>query len=398
MTRFHSAITLIGILMTLCAPFGERLFASGNIGTSGAQFLEIGVGSRPLGMGEAFTAAANDINALYYNPAGLGTLKYPMLSLMHQELILDSRFENISAAFPVYKGFMGLSSSVFWVEPFDKIDIDGNEVGKVEFYNACATVGYGLSLGFMEVGGSLKYIYQRIDVFTFHSAAVDIGILKRLYMYSPFDAPVRNFAVGLSVLNLGTKAKDDDLPRMMRLGASYHLTKWFGLYVDLIQNIMDSSDLYDFTYGFSESFRINTGVELTFFDILSLRGGYRFNDAGTYSFGLGFNYAIKGISFAIDTSYSDTGIFGPVYSFSVSFKLIPHVITVEDREKAEIHYRRGIKYYIANEIDAAIEEFNQCKKYDPYHKNVREKIDDLERLKKLQKENEELEQELRKTE
>jgi hypothetical protein len=31
-----------------------------------------------------------------------------------------------------------------------------------------------------------------------HAAAVDIGILKRLYMFSPFDAPIRNLTLGMS--------------------------------------------------------------------------------------------------------------------------------------------------------------------------------------------------------
>jgi len=366
--------------------------AAGSVGTSGADFLEIGVGSRPLGMGEAFTAGTDDINSIYYNPAGLGTIRYPVLSIMHQELILDSRFENISAAFPLFYGFMGVSNSVFWVPPFDKIDVDGNKTGTVNFYNACFTLAYGQSLGFMEVGGSVKYIHQKIDTLTLHSAAVDFGVMKRLYMYSPFDAPIRNFVLGMSLQNIGTKAKDDELPRLMRMGASYYPTRWLGLNLDLMQYFIDTSDLYDFTYGFEESLRANLGMELSYFNIIALRAGYRFNDSGTYSLGMGFNYAVKDVGFSIDASYSDTGIFGPVYSFSISFKLIPKVITVEDQLKAEAHYQKAIKYYIANDIDSALDEFRTCRDYNPYHKNVKKKIKDLEYLKELKRQNEELDQ------
>ncbi len=367
-------------------------FAAGSAGTSGADFLEIGVGSRPLGMGEAFTAATDDVNSIYYNPAGLGTMRYPVLSIMHQELILDSRFENISAAFPIYYGFMGVSNSVFWVPPFDKIDVDGNKTGTVNFYNACFTLAYGQSLGFMEVGASIKYIHQKIDTLTLHSAAVDIGVLKRLYMYSPFDAPIRNFVLGVSLQNIGTKAKDDELPRLMRMGASYYLTRWFGINLDLMQYFIDPSDLYDFTYGFEEGLRANLGMELSYFNIIALRAGYRFNDSGKYSLGMGFNYAVKDVGFSVDASYSDTGVFGPVYSFSVSFKLIPKVITVEDQLKAEAHYQKAIKYYIANDIDSSLDEFRTSRDYNPYHKNVKQKIKDLEYLKELKRKNEELDQ------
>lgn len=380
------------IIFFACISAGT-VYGAGSAGTSGADFLEIGVGSRPLGMGEAFTAATDDINAIYYNPAGLGTLKYPELSLMHQELILDSRFENISFAMPVYHGFFGFSTSVFWVPPFDRIDIDGNTTGKVYFYNTSFTTAYGQSLGFMEIGGSIKYIYQKIDTLSVHSAAIDFGILKRLYMYSPFDAPIRNFSLGMSVQNIGTKAKNDSLPRMLRFGTSYSPTKWLGINVDAMQYMIDATDLYDFTYGFDESLRINAGAEFNYYNILSFRGGYRFNDSGKYSFGLGFNYAIKNVGFTIDTSYMDSGIFGPVYSFTVTFRLIPKVITVEDQLKAEVYYQRAIKYYIANDIDAAIEAFKTCMEYNPYHKNVSQKIKDLEYLRELKKKNEEFEQE-----
>ena len=164
--------------------FNSHAAADGTAGTSGADFLEIGTGSRPLGMGEAFTAAVEDVHTLYYNPAGVATLKYPVLSVMHQELIMDSRFENISFAMPFYSGFLAGSNSTFWVPSFDKIDVDGNKSGTVQFYNTCTTVGYGQSFDYLEVGASMKYIYQRIDTLKIHSAAADLGILKRMYMFS----------------------------------------------------------------------------------------------------------------------------------------------------------------------------------------------------------------------
>lgn len=385
-------ITLLYIFLILftLGIFKIYLYADGTTGTSGATFLEIGTGSRPLGMGEAFTAATEDVHSLYYNPAGIATLKYPVLSLMHQELIMDSRYENISFAFPLYNGFLAGSNSTFWVPPFDKIDENGNETGTVQYYNTCTTLGYGQSLGFIEIGASAKYIYQRIDTLKLHSAAADLGILKRMYMFSPFEAPIRNFAIGLAIQNLGTNAKKDPLPRLLRLGLSYYLTDWLNFNIDFIENAIDSSDLVDFTSGFNESFRINTGIEIMYKEIIYLRAGYRFNDAGTYSFGTGFNYAIGNVSFILDASYSDSGPFGGNYSFNITFKLIPKVITKEDERKSEEHYKRGIKLYIADDIDSAIQEFKSAKDFDPYHKNVKQKIKDLEELKELKKEHEEL--------
>lgn len=49
------------------------------------EFLSTGVGARPLGMGGAFVALADDGTAGYWNPAGLSSLKYSQIGIMHAE-------------------------------------------------------------------------------------------------------------------------------------------------------------------------------------------------------------------------------------------------------------------------------------------------------------------------
>ncbi len=375
---------------------GSASYASGTIGVSGADFLEIPVGSRANAMGNAYTAAIGDPHILYFNPAGLASLKYPMLSIQHQELILDSRLDNITFAYPIFDGFLGVSHSIFWVPPFEKIDIDGNVVGDITFLNGVFTAGYGYDFQFLYTGATMKYVYQVIDGMQTHSVAFDVGVMKGFYMYSPFDAPVRNFFIGLSFLNLGSNAGGNPLPRQMRFGLSYKLTHWFSFNVDFIESLIDGSDFYDFIYGFDEGFRVNLGAEVTYLDMISLRAGWRLNDGGMFSVGIGFNYAIKNVSFIIDTAYSDSGIFGPNYSINLSFKLIPKVITYEDRIEATKHYRTGLKYYVANDVESALKEFKVTKDYNPYYKNIDRKINDLQEIKKLMEENKRLDEELEK--
>jgi hypothetical protein len=387
----NKILIISALFIAVLIPQAKKALAVGSAGTSGAEFLLLGIGSRPIAMGEAFTAMGDDINSIYFNPSGLATMKMPVLSLMHQELRLDSRFENISAAFPLFQGFAGVSSSVYWVEPFNKYDIDGNKSGSVYFLSASGVFAYGQSIGFMEVGGSVKYIYQRIDTLNVNSAAIDLGIMKRLYMYSPFDAPAKNFSFGLAVQNIGTAAKDDPLPRTIRIGSSYYLTRFLCFNIDMIESFIHSSDLYDFTYGFDESFRINAGLELNYLNIIFLRGGYRFNDSGTYSFGLGFNYQVQNVSCNVDAAYSDSGALGASYSFTVSFKLLLKVITVEDMKKAEKFYQEGIRSYVNDDIDTALDNFEKCRDYNRYYKNIDQKIKEIKELKRLRKENEDKE-------
>jgi len=49
------------------------------------EFLALGVGARPLGMGGAFVAIANDLTAGYWNPAGLVQTRGRGVAIMHSE-------------------------------------------------------------------------------------------------------------------------------------------------------------------------------------------------------------------------------------------------------------------------------------------------------------------------
>ena len=62
----------IPLILIPLLSFGITLFQPG---TAGFQFLKLGVGARPVAMGSAYTAVADDANALFWNPAGLGITK-----------------------------------------------------------------------------------------------------------------------------------------------------------------------------------------------------------------------------------------------------------------------------------------------------------------------------------
>ena len=55
--------------------FSLDIKAGTGVGTAGAQFLKIGPGARVDGIGSAFCAIADDVTAVYWNPAGIGQLE-----------------------------------------------------------------------------------------------------------------------------------------------------------------------------------------------------------------------------------------------------------------------------------------------------------------------------------
>ncbi len=68
--------------IALCA-----LLAAAPSGRALAAYEDVGVSARVTGLGQAYTAVADDVYSVYYNPAGLATLERPELSTTYSRLL-----------------------------------------------------------------------------------------------------------------------------------------------------------------------------------------------------------------------------------------------------------------------------------------------------------------------
>ncbi|MDD5089864.1 MAG: UPF0164 family protein [Candidatus Wallbacteria bacterium] len=90
---------IIGLALLLAAlPVG----AEDSSGSAGA-YLKMGVGARPLGMGGAFTAIADDATAAFWNPAGLVQLDKKEITTMHAMLKMDRTYNFLNYIQPLPK-------------------------------------------------------------------------------------------------------------------------------------------------------------------------------------------------------------------------------------------------------------------------------------------------------
>ncbi|MCE5273467.1 PorV/PorQ family protein [bacterium] len=86
-------------------------------GTRTAEFLTIPVGARGVALGGAFGALADDISALWWNPAGVAAITRPQVLLNVVDLPLDVRYTYTAGAAPLLDGklvlgaFMGVLTS-----------------------------------------------------------------------------------------------------------------------------------------------------------------------------------------------------------------------------------------------------------------------------------------------
>ena len=70
-------------------------------GTTGASFLELGVGARGIAMGDAYVAIAEGANGAYWNPAGPGMLSDIEASFMQMNYVVDIDLQNVALVIPL---------------------------------------------------------------------------------------------------------------------------------------------------------------------------------------------------------------------------------------------------------------------------------------------------------
>ncbi len=76
--------------------FGQTIRSFSN------EFLNIGVDASAFGMGKAVTATSNDVNSIYWNPAGLVGIKDNQGALMHAEYFQGiAKYDYIGFAKPI---------------------------------------------------------------------------------------------------------------------------------------------------------------------------------------------------------------------------------------------------------------------------------------------------------
>jgi len=214
--------------------------APGEAGTSAAQFLKLGAGSKAGGAAEAYTAAADDVYAAYYNPAGLTRMASPEFAAQHVSYFQDMNYEFLAFAFPFDKR-EGISRQAVGFSIYN-LSASGLETRTEDTLLASGLFdssesAYALSYAYrvrnnFGLGANLKYIREKIDTESAGAAAMDAGLYYKPFENRPLDIGfvVRNFG---SKLNFGDGS--DPLPLGGSLGFAYTFMPGLKADIDLVQ-------------------------------------------------------------------------------------------------------------------------------------------------------------------
>ncbi|HAT71643.1 MAG TPA: hypothetical protein DCS63_02375 [Elusimicrobia bacterium] len=268
-----------------------------------AQFLNLGFGARALGMGEAFTAVADDVSCVYYNPAGLARgAAGRQLAFSHAWHVQDTA---VSQA-----GFMrrpyAASLTYFSAGELEGRDAAANPTGNFTARDLAFGLSRGLLLGGLQAGVTGKVISQKIKSSGATSFAADLGLLYR-FEGTPYS-------VGAALLNFGTRVKFEEesfpLPLKLKMGAAAAFSSRLLLAVD--------AELPD--YGQAAA---RLGAEYRGLEGIALRFGYRTASSAQRDaiLGRGFGDSVTGV----DAMYGFFAGVGFEYSgFNLDYALLPY--------------------------------------------------------------------------
>ena len=284
--------------------------SEGDAGTSSAQFLKLGLGARALAMGGAFAGLADDVTALYWNPAGLAGLDGRELSFTHQSL-----FQNVSYEFAVFAqpvgevGVLAGGVSYLHMDQLQGRDELGDFTSEFTSSDVGLTLGLGLEAGnSLLLGASIKYLNQTIEDYSAHALAFDLGWLYRI--------PGDRFRVGGIIQNLGHEMKfvseSYALPRVLKLGVAYSDSLARGS-INVVTDVYVPSD---------DRNSLHLGTEYTYGNLVAARMGYDgSSDLGSrskLSFGAGLIFS-RAHTCRLDYCFLPQGDLGESHTISLLF-------------------------------------------------------------------------------
>ncbi len=309
-------------------------------GLTGAAFLKIGVGARAVGLGSAVTALPNDVNQMFWNPAGIA-LKEERLqaAFTYNRWIADIKLYCSAVSYKcggvgtIGVGVVTLGLSDIPADrdiPIDpslvQFQIEDRTTLVYDYRDIAVQVSFArYVLDKLSLGATLKLVSQSIDGQSAKAVAVDFG--------SVYHIGTMDWTIAARFNNLGSDLKYYDiafaLPLSFSIGTS--ITPWR----EGDNKLMLAADAIKPQDGPQYLF---AGGELSILNIFALRGGYKFNysgsdDGGTstrkpfdntiegFSGGGGISTTMEGYSVRVDYSFTKMNLLDNVHRVSVQIGL-----------------------------------------------------------------------------
>jgi len=288
----HLAVALLVVIV-------PTTLRAADPGDAGALFLRMGVGARASGMGEAFTAVAEDASSAYWNPAAMSAVLGTRVMFAHVEYFQSVRLEQAMLTHETDYGTFGLGFTGLYMDEMDRYDDVPSEIplGKFSAYDVSFTLAYSrYVIPNLAAGVAVKPVYEKIDETSATGLAFDVGL------YHVSKIPGVKFAAVAANVGAPMKFIEEEfaLPRSIKIGGSYerHIARMRG-------DVLATLDVVLPNDGDAKQ---HVGAEYGYDRRLFLRAGYKAGyDSQGATFGLGVRFRQFDFDYAVLFGGNDLG-------------------------------------------------------------------------------------------
>jgi hypothetical protein len=251
-------------------------------------FALTGIGARAGGMGNAFIGLSDEIESIYYNPAGLGNLIQSGATAMYQTPSIETS-----------RGFVGFNKR--WVHPrvpgsigfgwlrlrssdIELTSTDEKILGTDTLTNDLWILGAGVHpWAHWSVGASVKYFRFAFNGFSEGGFGADLGVHAQ---YNPFRFGLVMTDLGGTILkgaSIDPNSSDarDRVPARLRPGVGCVIREPFNWPIHIALDVDGLLKLQG-----AQDARIFSGAEVWGFqDHAALRSGFEQGNGPTFGFG-----------------------------------------------------------------------------------------------------------------
>ena len=270
------------------------------VNISGMQFLKIGQGARAVAMGDAFTAVADDINAIFWNGSGLVHVERVAYQANWTRFLLDTQLYSAAAVWNTRSArgeVLGIAVTSHNPKPSKETTIyQPTGTGQdVAVHNISVGLLYAIKFtDKFSFSAKANYVQEKLYTVKTTGFTVDVGS----FFYTGF----RSLRIAMAFRNFGPDRKSGDnaylLPLVYNIGVAAEVYGEKGDPSYLTASV-ESAFFVDFEQ------RWHFGAELWLQNALALRAGWKWNyDLEGISLGAGLKQTFGGRTITADVAVS----------------------------------------------------------------------------------------------
>lgn len=324
------------------------------VGTTAANFLEIGYGTAGTAMGDAQVSIEGDVSSLYWNPAVLARMiRSEVMFTAHPWIVgMNTSYAVLGIVVPDVATFgAGIIVMDYGEMEVTTMNMQDGTGEKFTPRDMAIYLSFARNLvDWFSFGASGKMVSSNIWHMNGTAFAFDLGVLIKTNFFSPTRDNTHGLNIGMSISNYGTALKYDGLDLLNPIDIStgesgnyrdasgqFRLQQWelpliFRIGTSITPVKVGNHEFiisFDALHPNNNSESVNLGgqysLEVPTFGKVFFRGGYKALFMADSQYGISFGFGVqsnllfnRGIK--AEYAYRDIGVLGNVNSFSIGIQ------------------------------------------------------------------------------